>query len=54
MQSSYGIFPDSPKVWAEQLSGDILRFGTDVEVLGPPDLRTRVGKALHQAAGHYV
>jgi predicted DNA-binding transcriptional regulator YafY len=37
-----------------ELLGDILRFGPDVEVLGPPDLRSRVRKALHEAAGHYV
>lgn len=37
-----------------ELIGDILRFGPDVEVLGPPDLRSRVRKALHEAAGHYV
>lgn len=37
-----------------RLLGDILRFGPDVEVLDPPDLRARVRKALHEAAGHYV
>lgn len=37
-----------------ELMGDILRFGPDVEVLGPPDLRARVRKSLHEATGHYV
>jgi len=37
-----------------ELLGDILRFGADVEVLGPPDLRARVRKALHDAAGRYI
>lgn len=37
-----------------ELIGDILRFGPDVEVLEPADLRKRVKRALHAAAGLYV
>jgi predicted DNA-binding transcriptional regulator YafY len=37
-----------------ELIGDILRFGADVEVLGPADLRAAVRKALHEAAGRYI
>jgi predicted DNA-binding transcriptional regulator YafY len=37
-----------------ELLGDILRFGADVEVVEPPDLRNRVKRALHEAAGRYV
>lgn len=36
------------------LMGDLLRFGADVEVLAPPDLRSRIKRALHEAAGRYV
>jgi len=37
-----------------ELLGDIIRFGADVEVLVPPDLRSRIKRALHAAAGRYV
>jgi predicted DNA-binding transcriptional regulator YafY len=37
-----------------ELIGDLLRFGADVEVLAPPDLRNRMKRALHDAAGRYV
>ena len=37
-----------------EIVGDIIRFGGDVEVLEPADLRTRVKRALHEAAGRYV
>ena len=37
-----------------ELIGDLLRFGADVEVLAPPDLRSRIKRALHEAAGRYV
>lgn len=37
-----------------ELMGDLLRFGADVEVLAPPDLRSRIKRALHEAAGRYV
>ncbi len=37
-----------------ELVGDILRFGAEVEVLDPADLRTRIKRALHEAAGRYV
>ena len=37
-----------------EILGDILRFGADVEVLGPADLRAKVRKALHDAAGRYI
>ncbi len=37
-----------------ELLGDILRFGAEVEVLAPPDLRKRIKRALHEAAGRYV
>ena len=33
---------------------DILRFGADVAVLEPADMRSRVKRALHDAAGRYV
>ena len=34
--------------------GDILRFGADVDVVGPAGLRGRVKRALHVAVGRYV
>src|ERR1035437_8148487 len=37
-----------------ELIGDLLRFGADVEVLVPPDMRNRIKRALHEAAGRYV
>jgi predicted DNA-binding transcriptional regulator YafY len=37
-----------------ELVGDILRFGADVEVMAPPDLRSRIKRALHEAVGRYV
>ncbi len=37
-----------------ELVGDILRFGAEVEVVEPADLRGRVKRALHEAAGRYV
>ncbi len=37
-----------------ELIGDILRFGVEVEVIGPPDLRNRIKRALHDTAGRYV
>ncbi|HEX2829716.1 MAG TPA: YafY family protein [Burkholderiales bacterium] len=36
-----------------ELLRDILRFGPDVEVLGPDALRARVREALAEAAAHY-
>jgi predicted DNA-binding transcriptional regulator YafY len=32
----------------------LLRFGADVEVLEPADLRKRIKRALHDAVGRYV
>jgi predicted DNA-binding transcriptional regulator YafY len=37
-----------------ELMGDLLRFGSDVEVLEPADLRKRIKRALHDAVGIYV
>ena len=37
-----------------ELLGDILRFGSEVEVLEPQNLRSRIKRALHEAAGCYV
>ncbi len=37
-----------------ELMGDLLRFGADVEVVEPPDLRSRIKRALHEAVGRYV
>ena len=37
-----------------ELMGDMLRFGADVEVMAPPDLRSRIKRALHEAVGRYV
>jgi predicted DNA-binding transcriptional regulator YafY len=37
-----------------ELVGDILRFGADVEVVGPAGLRGRIKRALHGAVGRYV
>jgi predicted DNA-binding transcriptional regulator YafY len=34
--------------------GDLLRFGADVEVMAPPDLRNRIKRAVHEALGRYV
>jgi predicted DNA-binding transcriptional regulator YafY len=36
------------------LSGDILRFGADVEVVGPAGLRSKVQKQFLAAAARYV
>jgi len=36
-----------------ELLMDIMRFGPDVEVLGPPELRQSVSAALNKAASHY-
>jgi len=37
-----------------ELVGDILRFGAEVEVLAPVELRASVLRALHAAVGRYV
>ena len=37
-----------------ELLGDILRFGADVQVLEPKELRSKVQKALLEAVGKYV
>jgi predicted DNA-binding transcriptional regulator YafY len=37
-----------------ELVGDILRFGADVEVLGPAELRSKVQRSLLAAVGRYV
>jgi hypothetical protein len=37
-----------------ELVGDLLRFGADVEVLEPMDLRVKVHRALLEAVGRYV
>ena len=37
-----------------ELIGDLLRFGADVEVLAPPDLCSRIKRALHEATGKYL
>jgi predicted DNA-binding transcriptional regulator YafY len=37
-----------------ELLGDLLRFGADVEVMAPADLRSRIKRALHEAVGRYV
>ena len=37
-----------------ELVGDLLRFGADVEVMAPQDLRSRIKRALHEALGRYV
>ena len=37
-----------------ELTGDLLRFGADVEVMAPPDLRNRIKRAVHEALGRYV
>lgn len=37
-----------------ELVGDVLRFGEDVEVIAPMELRSKVQKAFLQAAGAYV
>jgi predicted DNA-binding transcriptional regulator YafY len=37
-----------------EIVGDILRFGADVEVLAPKDLRTKVQKTLLDSVGRYV
>jgi predicted DNA-binding transcriptional regulator YafY len=37
-----------------ELLGDILRFGADVEVLGPPSLRQSVQRAVEQLAKLYA
>jgi predicted DNA-binding transcriptional regulator YafY len=37
-----------------ELVGDLLRFGADVEVLEPGELRMKVHRALLDAVGRYV
>src|SRR6185369_1030497 len=37
-----------------ELLMDILKFGVDVEVLAPPELRTKLRDALNKAAGLYA
>lgn len=37
-----------------ELMSDLLRHGANVEVLAPPDLRSRIKRSLHEAAGRYV
>lgn len=37
-----------------EIVGDILRFGDDVQVIGPAELRTRLHKSLLSAAAGYV
>ena len=37
-----------------ELMGDILRFGADVEVVAPKELRSGVQRSLLQAAGRYI
>ena len=37
-----------------ELMGDILRFGADVEVISPKELRSGVQRSLLQAAGRYI
>lgn len=37
-----------------ELIGDIMRFGSDVQVLAPPALRTKVQKSFLEAASKYV
>jgi predicted DNA-binding transcriptional regulator YafY len=37
-----------------ELMGDILRFGADVQVLEPKELRSKVQKTLLEAAGKYI
>ena len=37
-----------------ELVGDLLRFGADVEVLEPAELRAKVKRAFHDAAGRYM
>ncbi len=36
------------------LLGDIMRFGSDVQVLAPPALRSKVQKSFLEAAARYV
>ena len=36
-----------------ELLMDVMRFGPDVEVLGPPELRQSVSAALNKAASYY-
>ena len=37
-----------------ELLGDILRFGADVQVLDPKELRAKVQKTLLEAVGKYI
>ena len=37
-----------------ELAGDIMRFGSDVEVLAPADLRSKVQRGFLEAAAKYV
>ena len=37
-----------------ELVGDLMRYGADVEVLEPAELRAKVKRALHDAVGRYV
>jgi predicted DNA-binding transcriptional regulator YafY len=42
-----------PYADATELVMEILRYGPDVEVVGPPDLRARVAERLREAAAIY-
>jgi len=37
----------------EELMMDILKYGPDVEVIGPPELRELVAARLREASGSY-
>ena len=49
-----GAWPKIDLLDERELMGDLLRFGVDVEVIAPPDLRSRIKRALHEAAGKYL
>ena len=52
MRTSYVL--EIPYSDERELMGDLLRFGADVEVMAPPDLRNRIKRAVHEALGRYV
>ncbi|MCZ8130763.1 MAG: WYL domain-containing protein [Steroidobacteraceae bacterium] len=53
-QPDGGVILHVPYRHATELLMDVLRYGADVEVLGPPELRREVAKALAAAAARYA
>jgi predicted DNA-binding transcriptional regulator YafY len=53
-QACRSYVPEAPYFCEWEFLGDLLRFGADVKVMAPPELRSRIKTALHEAVGRYV